>query len=163
LSFAGEKLARSGELVAYLKSTFPQTVDFFIPYATFTHLDKSSLINVMEGYFFIEYSLEDYKYLSLVGTRYINNVLHDGQGRGATLLTVPDEKVSDLRSRLSSMIASELEVGMNVRVNRGPLQGICGVLLSFDGNYAQILIELRTLKAIRTVLRFELTPEDCDG
>ena len=159
LSSAGGKLAKTGDLETYLNTVFKSDVDIFIPYASFTHLNKSSLINLMEGYSFIEYSLEDYHYLSLIGTRYVNNVLHDGAGRGVTLLTVPEEKVSDLRSRLSSMIASELKIGMGVLVNRGAFKGIRGQIISLSGDYAQIMIELRTLKAIRTVLRFALTPE----
>ena len=132
--------------------------EHFIPYVSFTHLNRSALLNVMEGYIFIEYALEDYRYLSLIGTTYVKSVLHDGSGSGATLLTVPDEKVSDLRNRLSSMISAELRVGMLVSVTKGAFRGISGRIISFAGEYAQILIELRTLKAIRTVPRFSLEP-----
>lgn len=163
LTSAGERLARSGDLEGYLNSIFKGKAEYFIPYATFTHLNKSSLINVMEGYFFVDYVLEDFRYLSLIGTRYVKNILHDGTGRGATLLTVRNEKVLELQTRLSSMIASELRVGMSVKVSKGALKGLAGDIVSFDGDYAQIMIELRTLKAIRTVLRFTLTPTPEEG
>ena len=160
LTNAGERLAKNGELCAYLKTVFKGEVEIFIPYVSFTHLNRSSIINVMEGYFFVEYALEDYRYMSLIGTRYVKSILHDGTGGACALLTVPDQKVLDLKGRLSSMIASELQEGMWVKVTTGAFRGISGRIISFNGDYAQIMIELRTLKAIRTVLRFSLTPEE---
>ena len=163
LTSVGEKCAKEGTLETFLRSNF-KSAEVFIPYVSFTHLNRSALLNVMEGYFFVEYCLEDSRYTSLVGNAYVKSVLHTGSERAITLLTVPELKVVELQDRLSSMIAAELQEGMLVKVDRGALKGLSGRILSFSGDYAQIIIELRTLKAIRTVPRFALCPqEDADG
>ena len=163
LTSVGEKCAKEGTLETFLASNF-KSAEVFIPYVSFTHLNRAALLNVMEGYFFVEYCLDDSRYTSLVGNQYIKSILHTGSATAMTLLTVPELKVVELKDRLSSMIAAELQEGMLVRVDRGALKGLAGRILSFSGDYAQIIIELRTLKAIRTVPRFTLCPmEDFDG
>lgn len=161
LSASGERLAADGNLENYLRETLslPQDHEVFIPYTSFVYGTRSSVFNVMEGYCFVASGLDDCVYLNAThDSQYLRSVLTSQMSGGIVLMTVPESSVKELRDRLGQMIAVEIEVGMLVEIVRGQYRGLTAKVVSLDDEMAHVLIELRTLRTIRTIPRFALLP-----
>jgi transcription antitermination factor NusG len=165
LTPAGEKHAEEGLLEKSLRDLLEIDFSFplFVPYATFVRNGRRSVLNVVEGYAFVASGLTDSTYLSLpVRSPYINAVLHrSSSGRNMPVLTtVPDKSIRSLKANLAKMISREIEEGSSVRVVEGFYVGFVGTVISFEGDNAHVLIDLRSLKAIKTLPKFFLRPTD---
>jgi len=161
LSGAGERLAAQGLLERHLENVFKGR-RVFVPYLAFEYEERSILFNVMEGYSFVESGLDERFYISVaVDSPYIRNALHS-RGLNLTLSTVSDEVVQNLSDQLSRMFAEDVSIGMRVEVRRGLCKGLHGHVLSVNRELgtAQVLVELRSLKTIRTMPCFALIPKE---
>ena len=165
LTHAGERLASDGELEGYLRRALKLDASHpvFVPYLTFQYGSRCSVFNVMEGYCFVASGLDDRAYVAVVSeSPYLRNVLST-KGRGTiTLMTVPHSSVIELQTRMGEMVAVEIEAGMVVEIVRGQYQGLEGQVVSLTAEMAHVLIELRTLRTIRTIPRFALLPRGDD-
>ena len=165
LTSAGERLASDGQLESYLRDTLSVGSEHpvFIPYLAFHYGNRSSIFNVMEGYCFVGSGLDDRAYFSSVhDSPYLRGVLSTEVRRHLVLNTVPDHSVQELRDRLAEMIAVEIEEDMVVEVVRGTYTGLEGRVVALTDDMAHVLIELRTLRTIRTIPRFALLPRGDD-
>ena len=163
LTAAGERLASEGQIESYLRDTLGCGSDHpvFVPYMFFSYGTRSSVFNVMEGYSFVASGLDERLYVAATHeSPYLRSVLSSGSGSRAVLLTVPDSDIQDLRDQLSQMIAVEIEEGMQVEVVRGSYRGLEGCVVALTDEMAHVLIELRTLRTIRTIPRFALLPRE---
>ena len=161
LSAAGERLASKGTLEKYLRSLFPDK-SIFVPYLSYEFDGRSVLFNVMEGYCFVESGLDERYYISEAReSPYLKRALYS-TGLNCTLNTVSREVVSQLSDQLSRMFAEDISVGMQVSVQRGVCSGLSGKVLSVNSSLgtAQVLVELRSLKTIRTLPCFTLLPQE---
>lgn len=161
----GEKRAIEGLLDRALRKTLgvDDTHPIFIPYATFVHNGRRSVLNVIEGYAFISSGLPDSAYLSLPSkTPYISSVMHRSNPRGSPVLnTVSESSVRSLKDNLSRMISKEIEEGSKVIVAEGFYIGLVGVVVGFAGEEdALVLIDLRSLKAVKKLPKFHLRPTE---
>lgn len=165
LTSAGERLASEGQLESYIREALPLPEDYavFIPYLAFQYGNRFSVFNVMEGYCFVAAGLDDRVYLSAVhDSPYLRSVLSAEMKGRTVLMTVPDSKVEELRDRLGQMVAVEIEEDMLVEIVRGQYRGLEGRVVSLTDEMAHVLIELRTLRTIRTIPRFALLPRGDD-
>lgn len=163
LTSAGERLASEGQLESYLRDTLelqePHSV--FVPYLMFVYGTRSTVFNVMEGYCFVAAGLDERRYFGAVyDSPYLKGVLSTDRGGGRVLMTVPDSSVEELRDRLCEMVAVEIEEGMPVEIVRGNYRGLIGRVVALTEDVAHVLIELRTLRTIRTIPRFALLPKE---
>jgi hypothetical protein len=163
LTQAGEKHAEEGLLVESLRKTLKleDSYPIFVPYATFIHKGRKSVLNVIEGYAFIASGLPDTSYLSLPSkTPYVNSVMHRANPKGLPVLsTVSDQSVKSLKDKLSRMISSELDEGAKVKVGEGLYVGLVGVVVGFpDEENALVYIDLRSLQAVKLIPKFHLRP-----
>ena len=162
LTYLGEKTAVTGELEKHLKDLFevkPEQV--FIPYKTYLCDGRAVLLNVMEGYCFVEYTLNSHDYIR--GARessYLKGVLHSKSGYTYSLHTIPNSHVQELKEKLQEMAASSIVVGDRVIISKGVYEGLTGEVLSVDKDFACVVIRLRTLEAVRVFPKFMLTPEE---
>lgn len=151
-----------GTLEAHLRRTLKlePTHGVFVPYLPLKCDSKVTLFNVMEGYAFVASGLDDREYFLVTHeSMYLRSALHSRQGRTNILMTVPDEKIRDLRKRLHDMIAVEIRKNMRVEVIQGPYKGLEGLVAELTPDTAHVLIELRTLRTIRSFPRFALLPK----
>lgn len=161
LSGAGERLAAQGHLEKHLEDLFEDR-EVFVPYLSFEYEGRSILFNVMEGYSFVQSGLDERTYLKEAhDSPYLKTALHS-RGLNLTLSTVPYDVVRNLSEQLSRMFAQDVVVGMPVEIRRGLCRGLNGTVLSVNQELgsAQILIELRSLKTIRTMPCFALAPKE---
>lgn len=161
LTRAGEKLAQEGLLESFLRKTL-KTPDheIFVPYLSYRYDGRVSLFNVMEGYAFVASGLDERLYFkATVDSPYLKSVLsYRSLGSGVVLQTVPDIKIRELRDNLAKMVAVEIREGMRVEITRGTCLGLVGVVQSLTDEDAFVLIQMRTLRTIRTIPRFALFP-----
>jgi hypothetical protein len=161
LAASGERLASKGTLEKYLRSLFPDQ-NVFVPYLSYEFDGRSVLFNVMEGYCFVESGLDERYYISEAReSPYLKRALYS-TGLNCTLNTVSREVVSQLSDQLSRMFAEDISVGMRVGVKRGICSGLSGEVLSVNSSLgtAQVLVELRSLRTIRTLPCFALLPRE---
>ena len=162
LTHAGERFATEGNLEAHLRRTLSldPTHEVFVPYLPLKCDNKVTLFNVMEGYAFVASGLDERLYfLATHESMCLKSVLHSKQDRTCILMTVPDEKIRDLKKRLHDMIAVEIRKNMRVGVIQGPYKGLEGLVAELTPDVALVLIELRTLRTIRSFPRFALLPK----
>ena len=156
----GESAAEDGSLESLLREQLTLSPDHpvFIPCIAYTHRGNRSVLSVMEGYAFLGSTIEQGSHRRLNNSPYIRRVLSRGKGIRRVWETLPDAKVQELRHRLSEMVGAEIEEGMKVQVVGGPLLGIVGKVVEIDGDQASVLVEMRSLRAVKDFPRFFLHP-----
>jgi len=127
-----------------------------------THKGVRSVLSVMEGYAFVASSVDDSFFHRLRSTPYVRRLLTRGTGIRKVAETIPDANIRDLRHRLNEMIGAEIVEDMEVRVVDGPLVGIVGKVVEIYDNQASVLVEMRSLYAIKDFPRFFLHPVNDD-
>lgn len=157
----GEVLAERGELYSKLRKKIPKEKDIFIPYHRVTFLERVTKLSVLEGYCFVESGLQESEYFSFGLESYIDDVLHTKRGRSIVLQTIRDTDVIKLKDKLQEMLCQDLREDMPVTITEGIYKGLDGKIVGFteDKENAFIYVELRSLKAIRTIPTVLLTTE----
>jgi len=160
LTHLGEKSAVTGELEKHLKGLFGvKSGQVFIPYKVCMCDGKKTLLNVMEGYCFVEYLLDSREYLSAsTDSPYLKSVLHSKVGYSYTLHTIPNAHLEGLREKLNAMASSTLAVGDRVMVIRGTFEGVEGEVIDLTEENASVFIRMRSLEAVRVLPKFALSP-----
>lgn len=160
LTHLGEKTAVTGELEKHLRDLFGlKSGQVFIPYKICVCDGRKTLLNVMEGYCFVEYLLDPREYVMGVrNSQYLKNVLHSKIGYSYSLHTIPNSHVQDLQEKLNQMASSTLAVGDRVVVLRGIYEGVEGEIISLAEETACVFIRLRSLEAVRVLPKFALSP-----
>jgi len=159
----GERVAEEGLLEEIMRDygDLDSTHPVFVPYLTYTYGGNRSLFSVMEGYAFIGAGIEDYARRDLTNTPYIKRFLsRHTRDHLQPLDTISDEAVEDLKKRLGELVGVEMKEGMKVRVCEGSFIGLQGVVVGVGGESATVLVELRSLRALRKMPRFMLRPQD---
>ncbi len=160
----GESAAEDGLLEGVLRDhgDLDQGHPVFIPCMACTHKGVRSVISVMEGYAFVASGVDDSFFDRLRSTPYVRRVMTRGTGIRRVVETIPDAKIRDLRKNLNEMVGAEILVDMEVRIIDGPLIGIVGKVVEIYGDQASVLVEMRSLYAIKDFPRFFLHPVSDD-
>lgn len=156
----GESAAEDGTLESLLRDhgDLSPSHPIFIPCLSYEHRGRRSVLSVMEGYAFIASGLDGHSISLLSSSPYVQCVMSRGSGIRKVHETVPDASVQELRMRLNEMVGVEIREGMQVRVNDGPLAGLIGKVVELDGDQASVLVEMRSLNAVKDFPRFLLCP-----
>lgn len=160
----GERLAEDGQLadalrdVAKLESDYP----VFVPYLSYVHEGTRSLFSVMEGYAFMASGLDRDEMDLILRSMYVRKFLSRRLSTRVSYETLPNRKIEDLRQSLREIVAVEIICGMDVVVEDGPLCGIKGKVVGVTDTHADLLVEMRSLRAIRHLPRFILRPVSDD-
>ena len=112
----------------------------------------------MEGYAFVGSGLDGGSLSRLGNSPYVRQVMSRGRGVRRVFDTIPDSAVQDLRMRLNEMVGVELEEGMVVRVNDGPLLGVSGTIMLLYEDKASVLVSMRSINVVKDFPRFLLWP-----
>lgn len=163
LTRAGEQRAEEGTLAKALREALHVQGDFpvFTPSTVYEKNGRRAAIHLMEGYVFVASGLAETQYFSLEqDCPYVKRVLSQREAHTGmrVLSTLPDSAVEDMRRQLQSHIATDIQVGMDVRVTEGVYGNLPAKVLDIEGQEASILIELRSLKVITTLPRVFLDP-----
>tara|TARA_Y100000034_G_scaffold132696_1_gene196308 strand:+ start:923 stop:1438 length:516 start_codon:yes stop_codon:yes gene_type:complete len=167
LTRLGEQKAEEGCLPGLLQNALKVGADHqvFVPCVVYERDGARIVLNMMEGYVFIATGLAESSYMALEHEcPYIRQVLsHRQQGGVAVLSTIPDSNLDEIRAGLRKMIAVEIETGMQVEVVDGPYAGLSGNVVQLEGDNAHVYMEMRSLKAIRSIPRTVLRPKTANG
>lgn len=159
LSRAGEQRVEDGTLAQALRSDLDADgLLVFIPAASYERGDRRITVHLMEGYVFVGSGLPETRYFALENKPYVAKVMsvRSGRYRIRTPSVISDKHIEELRHQLRQMIVSGIEIGDDVRVTGGQYQALKGLVLGFDGDYAFVRIELRSLEIIATIPRLFL-------
>jgi hypothetical protein len=150
----GDKLVEEGSFereIRKLLGISPQW-PVFIPAKAYIKKGRRVTVHLMEGYAFVASGLEEIAYFRLDQTKFIEGVMATKDSRGLKVLaTISDDRIKDLRRRLSEEVASDLAPGMLVFVNDGIYTQLEGTVLDTEGDYAVVRFALRSLEVISKV------------
>lgn len=157
LSPHGERVASDGTLKKLLMSScgIQDEESLFVPYVSMRKNGEDIIVNVMEGYIFVDSSLGSDVIGRIVRSYYVSRTVSFVRGGYGT---VPNSSVESLKSKLGSMVSSNLSEGQAVRVNGGPLCGVTGVLVSKGEDESCLRIKMRSIEAIRAFRNYLLEP-----
>jgi transcription antitermination factor NusG len=123
----------------------PESYPVFVPYASYSKGGRSVSVRLIEGYAFVGSGLEETKYFALERGPYVGRVM---SSRGAhnmrVLQTVPDQRIQALMTQLREQVASDLEIGTNVRITGGNYLHLEGVIVDLTDDRAAVRIKLRS-------------------
>ena len=159
LSRAGEQCVEDGTLAEKIRSDLDvENHPVFIPAAGYERAGRRVTVHLMEGYVFVGSGLSEIRYFALERKAYIAQVMsvRAGPHRIRTPSVISNQHVEELRQQLREMIISNIEVGDWVRVTGSQYRALEGRVLGFDGGYAFVRIELRSLEIIATIPRLFL-------
>ena len=164
LTSQGEAAAEEGVLESTLRDQADLSHDHqvFVPCVAYSHRGSRSILSVMEGYAFVSSDVDDSFFHRIKSSPHVRRVMSRGSGIRRVVETIPDASIRDLLARLNKMVGAEILEDMRVRVVDGPLVGIVGRVVEIDGNQASVLVEMRSLYAIKDFPRFYLHPVNDD-
>ncbi len=159
----GESKVEDGTLVASLRSDLgvDEEHPFFVPATSYTKGRRTVTVHLMEGYVFTGAGLDDIMYFALEKKPYVQQVMstHGGPHRMRVLSVIRNSHVQEMRAKLRSMMASDIELNAWVKVTDGQYKQLEGRVLDLDDEHAFVKIEMRSLKVIATIPRVFLDPE----
>ena len=161
LTTLGEMRAEEGTLPRLIKQSLKggSETKVFVPCVTYNKGKDRIVLNMMEGYAFVESGLTEGAYIDLGHTcPYVQRAMFAYQHGLPVLTTITDVALEELRIGLKNMVAVELDVGMEVEVIEGPYSNMVGHILSMSDEMAHVYIELRSLRAIRSIPKMVLRP-----
>ncbi len=159
----GEARAEDGTLGILLRDALKVDDDhpIFVPCVTYSKGKDRVVLNMMEGYAFAASGLNENAYISLTHScAYVQRAMFSRHQGVPVLSTITDQAIDELRRGLRKMVAVELEIGMEVEVSEGPYANLRGTILSLGEDVAHVYIELRSLRAIRSIPKVVLHPVD---
>lgn len=132
----------------------------FIPARTYDRKGTKVTIHLMEGYCFVASGLPEVSYLSLEReSPYVKRVLATkGPHDMPVLQVISNAKVEEMKNRLQEVIASEIDVGMRVRILQGTYAKLEGDVLDIVGEDACVHIVMRSFQTIKSIPRAFLEP-----
>jgi transcription antitermination factor NusG len=167
LTRLGEQKAEEGCLPNLLRDALKvgSAHPVFVPCVVYERDGTRIVLNMMEGYVFIATGLSESVYIALEhDSPYIRQVLcHRQRGGVPVLSTIPDSNLDEIRGGLRKMIATDIKTGMQVDVVDGPYAGLSGNVVELQGDNAAVYMEMRSLKAIRSIPRTVLRPKTANG
>jgi transcription antitermination factor NusG len=162
LAKSGEAAIEDGTLCARLLSELGVDDDWplFIPAMSYERKGRRTTLHLMEGYVFVGSGLPDTRYFAMEHrSTLVRQVLSMPSGSGIrALATIPEAEVNGMRAQLREQIATDITEGMTVTVVEGVYSPLQGRVLTVGENEADVLIELRSIRIIKSLPRVFLEP-----
>lgn len=151
LTKAGELKAIEGSLAEALRSGLgvSETHPIFVPYASYSKGGRRVSVRLIEGYAFAASGLTETRYFSLERGPLVSRVISTpGPYNLRTLQTVPDDKIRGMMTQLRSQVASDIEVGDQVRVIGGSYLHLDGTVVDLTEDRVAVRITLRSIDVV---------------
>ncbi len=147
LSPLGEMKVEDGTIAKLLRADLDAPDHpIFVPAATYTRLNRSITLHLMEGYVFMASGLADNHYFALEHKPYVSRVMSTKGNYGMRVLSVvPNANVENLRQRLRTMLASEITCGLEVKIIGGTYANLTGLVLAVEEEHVCVKITLRSV------------------
>ena len=165
LTRLGEQRAEDGTLAVGIRDALgcEPSHPVFVPSAMYSRQDNEVVaVHLMEGYAFVASGLADTTYFNLETScpmvRQVLSVVGSDELRA--LSTLPNSAIEEMRQRLRSTVATDLEVGMQVTINEGVFTNLTGKVMALETDEAVVSIELRSLDIVAALPRVFLTPQE---
>lgn len=162
LTRTGESRVDEGTLAPALRDALdaPKDHPVFIPSVTYLRGGHRVTVHLMEGYAFVASGLPETRYFALEReSPHVKKVLATRSPKSIPVLSVVgDRDIDDMRNRLREVLAADIEEGMRVNITQGTYAKLDGLVLDVDEEEAQVLIEMRSFKVIRSIPRVFLEP-----
>jgi transcriptional antiterminator NusG len=104
-------------------------------------------VPMFPGYLFLRHPIDKESYFDALGARGLVRFLGGGWGR---LATVPDREIDAIKRLLDARIEALhhpfLREGQRVRITRGPLAGVEGLLVQFKTNKGLLVLSVDLLR-----------------
>lgn len=153
----GESKVEDGSLAQSLRRDLgvDQDHEVFIPAVSYHKRAQLITIHLVEGYAFVASGLPEVRYFALERRPYVSQVMstQGGPHRLRVLSTIRNIQIDEMKTRLRTLVASDIEVEAKVRVTEGTYRNLDGVVLDLDGDHAAVSIALRSLNAIARIPR----------
>lgn len=162
LTRAGEIQAAEGCLAQLLREALKIDASHpvFVPTITYMTGAQKVTISLMEGYAFVAAGLNESVYFALEGRcQYVRKVLSTRIPNGMRVLSViPDARVREMQAQLAQQIASDITLGMRVRVVDGTYTNLEGEVILVMPEQAYVRFLMRSMDLIVSIPRMFLTP-----
>lgn len=135
----------------------------FVPARTYVRGGKRVTVNLYEGYAFVGTGFEERRYFALEtkAAKIIKQVMSSDTARGIRVLhTIHDHHIEKWRTMLRDEIASDIREGMRVKITDGKLVNLEADVLDVDGEFADVIIRLRSAHGITRLPRYFLDVVD---
>jgi len=137
----------------------------FTPWELVKNSRAIELVEVMEGYFFVQAGLAEHVYFNLERLDFVEQVLCSPNSSSIRVVQVIDNNsVDELKHKLKKMLTCDLKVGERVFVSEGNLRNLEGEVLDIlDEDQALIYFEFRSLKVATAMPKYFLKRLDKEG
>ena len=160
LSPQGEQRVEEGTLEAALRRDLgvEDSHPIFIPCALYRKDGRVVTIHLMEGYVFIASGLPETVYFALERQPYAAKVMSTqaGKHKMRVLSVITNSHIQEMKTKLRSMVSSEIPLGAQVVVLDGTYRHLTGKVTGMDAENAFVHIRLRSLEVVATVPRIFL-------
>jgi len=129
--------------------------EVFIP-ASITQIGEDRVVRyLMDGYAFVRRDHEDAAYLKLEGSRYVQSLLAEGNGKDRRLSTVTDADVERLKRQVRIEADQGICIGDTVEIVKGPYQSIPAQVVADipEQGKVQVYVQLRSKQSLLTLPR----------
>jgi 5'-3' exonuclease/transcription antitermination factor NusG len=126
--------------------------EVFVP-ATVTQVGEDRAVHyLVEGYVFVRYTGNPTPFFRSEGTRYVQSVLRDGEGR---LSLVANSEILGMREKLYREVDQGIGIGDRVLICSGPYQNIEATVIEDipEQGKVQVYVKLRSKQTILTLPR----------
>lgn len=165
LTYYGQQRVEEGaledDLLEALNAPFHWPV--FVPARTYLRSGNRVTVNLYEGYAFVGTGFEERRYFSLErsAAKIVKQVMSSDTAEGIRVLhTIHDSHIKKWQSLLRDEIASDIHEGMRVRITEGKLSNLEADVLDVDGEFADIIVRLRSAHGITRLPRYFLDVVD---
>ncbi len=132
----------------------------FVPARTYVRGGRKVTVHLFEGYAFIGTGYEENRYFSLErgrSAKYFKKIMSTDTLRGIRVLhTVDNSKIEEWRQLLHEEVNNDIQEGMRAVVTEGKLTNLEVLVLDVDGEFANIMLELRSTHCITRVPKYFL-------
>lgn len=165
LTPAGQQRAEDGtledDLLEILGAPFHWPV--FVPSRTFLRGGKRFTVHLVEGYAFVGTGYEEQRYFALEhkGAKLVKQVMSTETLKGIRVLhTIKNHVVDNWRSMLRDEMNSNIKEGAQVTIIEGRLKNLDAEVLDVDGEFADVIVRLRSAHAITRLPRYFLDVQE---
>lgn len=165
LTAVGQQRAEDGtledDILEALGAPFHWPV--FVPSRTFTRGGRRFTIHLVEGYAFVGTGYDEQRYFALEhkGAKLVKQVMSTETVQGIRVLhTIPNHIVEKWRLMLRDEMNSNIREGSQVTIVEGRLKNLEAEVLDVDGEFADVLIRLRSAHGITRLPKYFLEIQD---
>lgn len=162
LTRAGEQKVEEGCAPEILRTLLQVEDDYpvFIPAVVYKVGGETTVLNLMQGYAFVQSGLPETQYFRLERDNpYVRKVLTSRSTSGLRVLnTIPNRNIIELRRQMAEHVASDIYDDAHIVVQTGLLMNMEGQVLTTHDESAFVIFKLRSIDIIAAIPKAFLCP-----